>query len=486
LRTPRNVPVLSVAAAPVLREASLPYGQTPESDDNSGLSLSQIFAILWAYRMHAAVIAATILVCSAIFAKMLPKTYTATATLMVNYEGSNDPLAGAQAPIVPVYNYMSTEVQLMQSAEVLLPVIERLKLTENKGYAAGYKGDGYSLADWVKEKLVKDLDIEAGRAGSQLIYVTASARNRELAAQIANTLVEIYLDQERQRLSGPASDRAKRYAAELAELKHKVNLAQDQVTAFRQRTGVTDAGAQNNGEAALLASLETRLQEAQNARRAAEVKADADQKNGSGATASQAIQSLRSQINTERAQLAQLRATMGVAHPKVVELQNQMDANQRILDSEFNNVSAGAASDLSAARQLEAKLQAAVQEQRSKVLSISRLEDEGTKYVLELESAQSVYKRALDGYDQIMFASGGHATNINFVSRAVPPQLASRPNKFKLLFMGLVAGIALGVLGPLAYELLVNRRIRCRDDFERGFSIPVLMEFDAIPARSAA
>ena len=74
----------------------------------------------------------------------------------------------------------------------------------------------------------------------------AAARNRELAAQIANTLVEIYLDQERQRLSGPASDRAKRYAAELAELKHKVNLAQDQVTAFRQRTGVTDAGAQNN------------------------------------------------------------------------------------------------------------------------------------------------------------------------------------------------------------------------------------------------
>jgi succinoglycan biosynthesis transport protein ExoP len=486
LRTPRNVPVLSVAAAPVLREASLPYGQAPESDANAGLSLSQIFAILWAYRVHAAVIATTIVVCTAIFAKMLPKTYTATATLMVNYEGSNDPLAGAQAPIVPVYNYMSTEVQLMQSAEVLLPVIERLKLTENKGYAAGYKGDGYSLADWVKEKLVKDLDIEAGRSGSQLIYVTAAARNRELAAQIANTLVEIYLDQERQRLSGPASDRAKRYAAELAELKHKVNLAQDQVTAFRQRTGVTDAGAQNNGEAALLASLETRLQEAQNARRAAEVKADADRKNGAGATASQAIQSLRSQINTEHAQLAQMRATMGVAHPKVIELQNQIDANQRILDSEFSNVSAGAASDLTAARQLEAKLQSAVQEQRSKVLSISRLEDEGTKYVLELESAQSVYKRALDGYDQIMFASGGHATNINFVSRAVPPQLASKPNKFKLLFMGLVAGLALGVMGPLAYELLVNRRIRCRDDFERGFSIPVLMEFDAIPARSAA
>ncbi len=43
-------------------------------------------------------------------------------------------------------------------------------------------------------------------------------------------------------------------------------------------------------------------------------------------------------------------------------------------------------------------------------------------------------------------------------------------------------GVLVGVLAPLIYELLVNRRIRCRDDFERDFSLPVLMEFDAIVA----
>jgi hypothetical protein len=35
--------------------------------------------------------------------------------------------------------------------------------------------------------------------------------------------------------------------------------------------------------------------------------------------------------------------------------------------------------------------------------------------------------------------------------------------------------------------LLVNRRIRCRDDFERDFDLPVLMEFEPILGlRSAA
>jgi uncharacterized protein involved in exopolysaccharide biosynthesis len=424
------------------------------------------------------------LVASALFTKTLPKTYLATATLMVNTENS-DPLASGQAQAAtPFFSYMSTEVQLMQSAEVLLPVIDKLKLTSNKDYTDGYRSGGGDLREWVKENLIKDLDVELGAASSQLIYLHASARDPQLAAQLANTVADTYLDQERQRIAGPASDRAKRYSQELLELKDKVRIAQDQVTAFRQRTGVTDSATHNgNVEAELLASLETRFQEAQNARRAAEVKSGADQNLSTVAAASTAIQSLKTQINTETAQLAQLRATLGAQHPKVLELQNEIDANKRNLSAEINIYSAGAHSDLSAARQLEEKLHAAVEEQRAKVLAISRLQDEGTKYVLELESAQSVYKRALDGYDQIMFASaGGHSAIVNLVSRAVPPQKAAKPNKPKLVLLGGIVGLFLGLFGPIAYELTVNRRVRCRDDFERSFAVPVLIEFDPIPA----
>ncbi len=123
-----------------------------------------------------------------------------------------------------------------------------------------------------------------------------------------------------------------------------------------------------------------------------------------------------------------------------------------------------------------------VEEQRLKVLNVRRLQDEGTKYALELESAQTVYKRALDGYDEIMFASGGHTTNVNFVSRAVPPLKAAKPNKVKILFGSILAGLILGLAGPLAYEILVNRKIRCADDLERSFGIPVLIELDEIPS----
>lgn len=482
MRSRRNLPVLSVAAAPITPDAELPHDNA-----SAGPSMAQITTIVWAYRKHALIIAGATILLAALFAKSLSKTYTATATLMFSNE-TNEPLAGAAPGAPQPSNNIQTEVQLMLSAEVLLPVIDRLELTKMKHYTAGHRGEESTLPSWAKDVLVKDLEIVQGQYGSQLVYVTATASDPVLASKIANSVAEIYLDQERQRVYGPASERARRYAQELGELKNKVHTAQDQVTAFRQRTGVTDAAAKNNNiEADLLSSLETRLQEVQSARRNAEVRAIANQDLSTGAAGTPEFQALKSQLNLLREQLAQMRATLGSKHPKVLEIQSQIDATQRNLAGAAHSFSNGASSDLSAARQLESKLRSDVEEQRRKVLSISRLQDEGTKYVLELDSAQSVYKRALDGYDQIMFASGAHNTNIYIVSRAAPPQKPSKPNIFKILLLGVGAGLLFGFLGPLVYELLINRRIRCRDDFERDFAVPVLVEFNAIgPTLSAA
>jgi succinoglycan biosynthesis transport protein ExoP len=444
-----------------------------------GLSMLQIFSILRAYRLQTVIIVAVISGVSYGLIKMMPKTYTATATLMVAPEGG-DPLAANQGMATPMFNYMSTESQLMLSAEVLLPVIDKLNLTQDRNYAGGYTGDGSNLRDWVRENLAKTVDIQLGALASQLIYVSVSARNAPLSAQIANTLSDVYLEQQRNRVTGPASERAKRYAAELAELKDKVRVAQEQVTAYRQRTGVTDTTDRSNGvEQALLGMLEGKLQDAQNLRRAAEVKAAAEQ-TASSAAGSLAVQGLRGQLAAQQTQLAQLRTTYDVQHPKVLELQNQIAATERNLQEELRNVSSTNSSDLVAARQMEAKMRAAVDEQRAKMLGSNKTQGEGTKIEMELESAQAVYKRALDGYDQIMFASGTHIANISVVSAAVPPQKPAKPNKPKLMLMGVFAGLMVGLLAPLIYEFLVNRRIRSRDDFERDFGLPVLMEFDRI------
>jgi succinoglycan biosynthesis transport protein ExoP len=201
--------------------------------------------------------------------------------------------------------------------------------------------------------------------------------------------------------------------------------------------------------------------------------------------ASPQIQRLRDQLHALDVQLAQLSATYGPQHPKVVEVKAQISAVQASLNSEVRALGDNALTPLARAKALEQQYAKAVEEQRKKVMSLREIQGEGGKLLLELDSAQAVYKRALDGYDQIVFASASNYTNVSVVSPASPPTNATKPNKKKGLLAGMMAGLGLGVVIPFAYELFVNRRVRCRDDIERGFGIPVLAQFDPIPTAAS-
>jgi uncharacterized protein involved in exopolysaccharide biosynthesis len=449
-----------------------------------GLSLAQIISIVKAYRKLSFLIVLFVLSITALVMAVWPRTYTAMLTLMVNYE-VNDPLNGKQLPVGQVGTYIATQVELMQTPEVLLSVVDRLKLTQNKDYSRGYNGDSGTLREWVAKELSKNLAIYQSQLGSQLIYVTYSANNPPEAAQVANTVAEVYKEQDYTRSTGPPGERAKRYAQQLNELKSKVDQAQKEVTAFHQRNGLIEEGSKTNVDVILLATLEGRLLEAQSARRAAEARASEDQSVNDQVLSSTLVQSLKTQLAAQESRLAQLITVYTPKHPDVRELQSQIGATRRSLASVVQSYTANASGGLSVAQRLEQNLQKSVAEQRAKVLAKGQLHDEGAKYLLELESAQAVYKRALEGYDQIMFASGGHYTNVTFVSRATPPVKASKPKVLTGLILGCMAAGFLGLGIPLGYELF-TRRVRCRDDLERHHGIPVLVEFGALPMRTTA
>jgi uncharacterized protein involved in exopolysaccharide biosynthesis len=211
-----------------------------------------------------------------------------------------------------------------------------------------------------------------------------------------------------------------------------------------------------------------------------------NQETSAPALASGLIETLREEAATLNSRMAKLRTTLGPNHPQVIELQSEIDANNKSLSAALATYSSAASSDIVVSSSEVSALEKAVGAQRQKVLQDRRFRDEGAKYQLELESAQTVYKRALEGYDQTMFASTGHFTNVNITSPARPPVTAERPKPIKYLLLAAILGAGLGIAAPFAFELL-HRRVRCRDDVERDFGIPVLAEFEASePARAAA
>lgn len=478
MRSQERLPLL---AAPARIPISMPL-PPPLEESAPGLSLHQVLTILRTYWKHSVVIALVVTLLAAALIKVLPKLYTATATLMVSYE-VNDPLVDNQFPIELLASYISTQMEIMGSPQVMLGVVDRLNLTHVEEFTAGYRGDPRGLRDWVKDELTKRVTIGQENLGSQLVYIKASAETADRAAAIANAVAEVYLERHMSGSAEPASERAARAAAELAQLKQRLESAQQAIADFRQRTGVTDlTDVGGNVDQALLRDLQGRYQDARNQLLSEEARASSNHAATDQVMGSQLVQNLQTQLDNQKSQMAELRATLGPRHPKVVALQAQIDATQRAIDAAVSSYSSNARADLEQTRSYALKLQHAIAEQRARALKRLDLQAQGEKLLLDLGSAQAAYKHALDASNQLTLSSDDHYTNIHLISSAQAPVRPDKPNKPKLAIMGLLAGIGLGLVLPFAYELFLNRRIRSRDDIERALGIDVLVELHSTTA----
>lgn len=470
-----NLPMVISDSMPVPMSSPMSsLAGADEDQSNHGLSLAQVVCILRAYWKRSVVIMLVLVFVFGLLIKLLPKSYVATATLIVNY-GQSNPLASPTLPDGWQNTFIPTQIDLIQSSVVLQPVVDRLHLTEDREFTRGFAGPPAALRELVLSNLRNSLAIYQGN-GSQLLYIQAASRFPYLAAAIANAIATEYLQLSQRRLDEPALRRAQLYSQELAELRADTITAQNAVSAFRQRHGMLDLSPSNSDEAeAALTDLEQKLLAAQNTER--DLQAQLQSRAWSGASsAGGGSDPLVTQLNEQEVQLARLRQTLGPRHPTVLALERQIAATKGALSG---NVSV----QLADAEKLVSKYQAALAAQRNLVLDRRRVQDQGTKLVLELQSAEATYKKALDGYSQIQFASNSAFNDVSLVSPAAQPVRAIKPNKIKyfLVCCFLSFGLALGL--PFAYELLLNRRLRCRDDLERHFGIQVLAQFEPITAR---
>ncbi|MFM2286946.1 MAG: hypothetical protein RL684_89 [Pseudomonadota bacterium] len=454
-------------------------GGTQDAEEGSGLSLQQIASIAWAHRRLSLMLFVGFMVLAVGVIKILPRTYTATSTLILDYQVS-DPLAGKEFPIALLGSYLSTQLEVIRGPDVLDPVIQSLALDKDKEFAAGYSPKNGSLQNWVRDQLRKSMALEVGQAGSQLIHLTISSRSPDRAALIANAIANQYVDQQAGRLTGPEAQRAGRYSEQIKSLAARISDLEQQIDDVRRSTGLTELSpTQADSEAAALSNLEGRFLEAQNLRRTAEVRLGADSAAGRNMRDSANVQDLRGQLDKLNQQMAQLRAIYGTSHPKVLEVQGQIAATQRSLDEAVSSHVSGSSVELDAARDLEAKLKVAMEEQRGKLLRVRRVQDQSAKLFLDLDSARTAYKGALEEYNRTQIASRGQYSNVSVLSHAEQPVRPTSPKSMKLLALAVVGGGLASLVLPFVYDMFFRRRVRCRDDVQKSLRLPLLAELPA-------
>jgi capsular exopolysaccharide synthesis family protein len=157
-----------------------------------GASLAEFFSLLRLRKALIFLIVGLVLTTTLIVTAFLPKWYESTTAVLVKKpEGEVKLFQAQQSGYYDPY-FLQDQFKIMQEANILLPVIEKLGLNEK--LAAPYGTSGPLPTDITLEYLRKKmLSIESPR-GSSVIEITVSAQDPQLAADIANEIARVYSD----------------------------------------------------------------------------------------------------------------------------------------------------------------------------------------------------------------------------------------------------------------------------------------------------
>ncbi len=407
---------------------------------------------------------------------LLPKSYTATTTLIVDSK-AKDPVTGIVLPAQLIPGYIATQVDIIQSQNVALKVVDGLKLADNPNVKADFMASGEGQGDirhWLAELLLKKLDVQPSRESS-VIQLGFEGTDPRFAALISNAFAQAYINTNLELKVEPARQTSAWYDGKIKELRLALEQAQAKLTDYQREKGLFASDERLDVETARLAELSSQLVMAQ----AQTFDSTSRQKQSSDALPeimnSPVVQSLRADIARAESKIAELAEKVGKNHPQFQRAEAELVSLREKLTGEVRTATRGVSSTAKVAQQREGDLRGSLAAQKSRVLDLKQKRDELTVLMHDVENAQRTYDAALQRQNQTSLESQSNQTDVAILNPAMPPVEASSPkvllNVILSVFLGSLLGIGLAFLMEM-----IDRRVRSSDDLISGLDITVLGE----------
>ncbi len=431
------------------------------------MNFTQFLLILKA-RWLVAVLALGVTVATTLVVSLvLPKNYTATVSLVVDSK-SKDPVTG----------YLATQVDIIQSRNVALKVVDGLKLTEiasvREDFQESTEGQG-DIRYWMADLLLKKLDVKPSRESS-VIEVKFSGTDPRFAAIVANGFAQGYIQTNLDLRVEPARQTNNWYEEQVKQLRAKLETAHNALTEYQRSKGLVVGDERSiDVETARLAELSSQLVAAQS-----QTYDSASRQSQSGNALAEVeqnplIQGLKRDLAVGETKLTELAQKVGRNHPQYLRAQAEVESLKSKLDAEMKVTTRSVGTTAKVARTREADIRAALAAQKSRVMALKKQRDEAAVLIRDVENAQRLYDTALQRSGQSRLESLTTQTDIAVLNPAVPPIEPSSPkillNTLLAVFLGTLLGVGLAFLMEM-----IDRRVRSAEDLEAGLDIPVLGE----------
>ena len=448
------------------------------------MTISQFLLILRARWKSAVVVFAGVVGLALVFMLLLPKNYTATASVVLDVQ-SPDPIAGVTVAGVTVSGYMATQVEVLQSERVMLRAISALRLDQDPDLRAEWvrsAGGQGSFESWLAEQMAKALDARPSKE-SNVIVVSYTARNPQVAADTVNAIVAAYIATTLELRTEPAKEFNVFFDQNTKRLRDALELARSRFSAFQQTNGIVASDERLDIENARLSELSTQMVQLQavaneSASRQSQAASRGDQMNE--VLSNPMITTLSADLARAQAKLRELGERYGDGHPQTIEAR----ASIRELSSRLNAEKARIVGSLgvnNAANQSRLQsLRAALEAQRAKVLRLKSLRDEAAVLQRDVENAQKSYDAAFVKRGQSTLESQATQTNVSVIKKATAPATPSSPRVKLNLLVALLLATILGLATAIFREYR-DWRLRTDADVLDALKQPLL---GVLPRRS--
>jgi protein tyrosine kinase modulator len=405
---------------------------------------------------------------------LLPKTYRATASLLVDAkeEQSLSNLAPNFFPQEKL-SYLQTQMEIITSKRVASRVVQDLNLAEKPAVREAFEKAGAgkgSIEDWLTERLLDRLKVET--SVSSIIRVTFSSPDPHFSAQVADAFAKAYIDTMLELRVEPTRQAAVWYDEQLKSLRANLEDAQAKLTDYLQRRGIVSADERFDVDSNRLGALSEQVVKAQEqtfqwnarereARKFLERGGSSDQL--PDVLDNPLIQKLKTELVLGEARLQQLATQYGVNHP---QYQRQLSENRGLrgkIDGEAKKVLAGIRNSARQSREREADLVNSMAAQRARLLELKENRNELTVLRRNVESAERAYDTAMQRHVVSQVESRASQTNVTLLNAAVAPTRPSQPKIALNIALSVVVGIMLGIAIVLLMEMS-DRRVRTLAD----------------------
>ncbi|MES2090191.1 MAG: chain length determinant protein EpsF [Pseudomonadota bacterium] len=445
------------------------------------MTFSQLLTILKARWKTIAAFVGVFLLLALTLNLVLPKKYTATATLVVNVTTPDlidgyGPLGAAGA----AGGYMSTQMDIINSEQVARRVVRAMRLDQNAGFREQWRettdGKG-NFESWAARFLQKNLDARPTR-DSNVVNINYASVDPTFSEVLANAFANAYIETSIELKTAPAKQYNSFFDARAKQLKEAVEQAQAKLSNFQTAKGMIGSDERLDVETARLNGLAANLiamqgQSADTSSRQAASLRNPDQVQdvlGNGV-----ISALKTDMSRQEARLTEISAKLGDAHPEVVQLRANISEVKRKIDQETARVTGGVRVNNTISKAREAEVATAYEAQRQKLLKLKEDRDTAAVLIKDVEAAQRAYDTILARLSQASLTSLSNQTNVAMLTAAVEPDTSSSPMYVLNVIIGTILGLLLGVGGAVVRELS-DRCVRSLADISDVLGMPILGE----------